>query len=373
MAKNPCFALNEAGTSVWLDQLSRALIQEGRLTALIDEACLSGVTSNPAIFQKAMATGNAYDEHLRELRGHGLRTEEIYERLAIRDIQLACDILRPVWERAGHRDGFVSLEVSPHLARDAEGTFAAARRLHAAVDRPNVLIKIPGTSECVPAIERALSEGIPINITLLFSVAAYEQVHWAYLRAMAARAARGLTLEIPSVASFFVSRIDTLTDQLLEETAAKSGNPAAREEILSLRGRAAVANAKVAYESFLRISAQPEARDLQGKGGWTQRPLWASTSTKNPAYSDVLYVEPLVGREVVNTMPMETIEAFLDHGRVRANSVEEGVDEARKHLARLEEIGISFTGVTDRLLEDGIEKFNQPYDQLLATLEKKLG
>ncbi len=371
MAKNPCFALAEAGTAVWLDQLSRALIRENRLQELIAEAALTGVTSNPAIFQKAMMTGDAYDEQIRSLKKEPISTEELYERMAIRDIQAACEILRPVWEQHHGKDGFVSLEVSPHLARDSEGTLEAARRLHAAVGRSNCMIKIPGTPECLPAIESALFEGIPINVTLLFAVPAYEEVAWCYIRAMAERAVGHESLRIPSVASFFVSRLDTLTDSLLEDKAKSLQNPAARDEVLSLRGKTAVANAKIAYQSFRKIFCRPEFVTLEAEGAWIQRPLWASTSTKNPAYSDVLYVEPLVGRQTVNTMPAETLDAFMHHGRVRPDAVEKDVAEARAHFERLEEAGISVSEVTDRLLQDGIQKFSEPYDKLLACLEEK--
>lgn len=371
MAKNPCFALREAGTAIWADQLSRDLINQGRLQAMRDDAALSGVTSNPTIFHKAMTAGSAYDEQIAELRARPLTTEQLYEELAVRDIQMACQVLRPVWEETKGADGYVSLEVSPHLARDTQGTIAAARRLHGMVQRPNLFIKVPGTPEGVPAIEQLLSEGIAINITLLFSVAAYEEVAHAFIRALERRAAAGLGTDVPSVASFFLSRIDTLTDKLLENAAPRAGSEKIRAEMLETRGKAAVANAKIAYQSFLRIFRSPRFAPLAGRGARVQRPLWASTSTKNPAYRDVMYVEPLIGRDTVNTMPLETIEAFRDHGKVLPNSVELGVAEAEAHLRRLEEFGISFTGVTDQLLEEGITKFNQPYDDLLQWLEER--
>jgi transaldolase len=372
MSRNACHTLREAGTAVWLDQLSRELIRQGKLQSLMKDAALTGVTSNPAIFHKAMTAGSAYDDQIAELRNSSLSPEQIYEHLAVRDIQTACDILRPVWEETKGADGFVSLEVSPHLALDAEGSMAAARRFHEWVKRPNLFIKIPGTTEGIPAIGRLLAEGIAINITLLFSVEKYEEVAHAYVRALQERASKGLSLDVPSVASFFVSRIDTLADQKLEEAAARAGAPKVRDELLELRGRAAVANAKVAYQSFLRIFGDNEFRELQAKGARVQRPLWASTSTKNPSYRDVMYVEPLVGRDTVNTMPMETIEAFLDHGRVLPNSVELGVVEAQHVLQRLDEAGIPFRGVTDQLLAEGIAKFNEPYDKLLKSLEERL-
>jgi transaldolase len=371
MSKNACFALREAGTAVWLDQLSRALLLEGRLQSLIGESALTGVTSNPAIFHKAMTSGPAYDSQIGELAQKNLGTEELYEHLAVRDIQIACDVLRPVWEETRGRDGFVSLEVSPHLARNTQGSLEAARRFHSWVERPNLLIKIPGTPEGLPAIQQALTEGIAINITLLFAVDAYEKVARAYISAMTRRMEEGKDLEVSSVASFFVSRIDTLVDKRLEEEAARRRNPAEREDILGLRGRAAVANAKMAYESFKRIFRGGEFAALAAKGARVQRPLWASTSTKNPAYRDVMYVEPLIGPDTVNTMPLETIEAFRDHGVVVPGTVEQEVEDARRVLQRLEEFGIPFESVTDQLLAEGISKFNEPYDRLLEALEKK--
>ncbi|MCA9727299.1 MAG: transaldolase [Candidatus Eisenbacteria bacterium] len=365
MAQNPCQLLHHAGTAVWMDQLSRVIVEQGELVRFIEQAALTGVTSNPAIFEKAMSTGTAYDEQLRQLAKSDLGTEQVYEELAVRDIQLACDRLRPVYEKLGGQDGFVSLEVSPHLARDTEGTYQAARRLHGKVDRPNLLIKIPGTDEGAPAIERCLAEGIPINITLLFSIAAYETVAEAYVRALEKRAAAGQSLDVGSVASFFVSRIDTLTDEKLE---AKAGGDSA---LLALRGKIAIANAKLAYQSFLRIFESDRFRKLAQKGARVQRPLWASTSTKNPDYRDVVYVETLIGRDTVNTMPIQTIEAFLDHGVVRPQTVEDDVEGARAALAQLEEHGISFTAITDQLLDEAIQKFNEPYDKLLAALERK--
>lgn len=370
MAKNPCQLLHDAGTAVWMDQLSREIVERGTLTRFIEQAALTGVTSNPAIFEKAMTSGTSYDSQLTELAGSKMTTEQIYEELAVRDIQLACDVLRPVFDRMGGADGFVSLEVSPHLARDTQGTYQAARRLHAQVNRPNLFIKIPGTKEGTLAIERCLTEGIPINITLLFAIDAYEAVAEAYVRALEARAAKGESLDVASVASFFVSRIDTLTDDMLEERAAKAQGTE-RNELLGLRGKLAIANAKLAYQSFLRIFRSDRFRKLEQKGARVQRPLWASTSTKNPDYRDVIYVETLIGRDTVNTMPVQTIEAFLDHGVVRPETVLEGSNEARQAFDRLEAAGISFQGITDQLLDEAIQKFNDPYDKLLAALEEK--
>jgi transaldolase len=371
MANNPCFQLRDAGTAVWLDQLSREIVQSGRLAGLVSDAALSGVTSNPAIFHHSMTHGEAYDAQLADLAREGRSTEAIYEELAVRDIQLACDVLREVHERTRGADGYVSLEVSPHLARDTEASFRAACDLHSRVGRPNLLIKIPGTAEGLPAIERCLEKGIPINVTLLFSIEAYEAVAEAYVRALDSRDRSSDSLQVASVASFFVSRIDTLTDQRLEERAAKLAEDAARKEILDLRGRAAIANARLAYQSYRRIFSGDPFRRLAGKGARVQRPLWASTSAKNPEYSDVMYVETLVGPDTVNTMPMQTIEAFLDHGKVVPGSVESGLDEARRYFERLEKVGISFREITDQLIEEGIRKFIDPYDRLLASLEEK--
>ena len=370
MAKNPAFALQEAGTAVWLDQLSREIIESGQLAAYIEDAAMSGVTSNPAIFHSAMTSGTAYDAQLEELAGSSRNTEQLYEELAVRDIQMACDVLRPVYDRTGGADGFVSLEVSPHLARDTEGTYAAAKRLHAWVDRANLMIKIPGTDEGLPAIRRCLEDGVPINVTLLFSIDAYEAVAKAYVEAIAARAEKGLSLDVGSVASFFVSRIDSLVDSKLE-AAAEKADGSARDAILGLRGKAAVYNAKLAYQSYLRIFGSEDWKRLEGQGARVQRPLWASTSTKNPSYPDVLYVETLVGRHTVNTMPVQTLEATLDHGKIEKETVLREVEEARKFFETLEATGLSFDQATTELLDEGIAKFDKPYDDLLAALESK--
>ena len=371
MSLSSCHALRDAGTAPWLDQLSRDLILEGRLASLLDRAALSGVTSNPSIFHQAMTTGQSYDAPIAGLAARGLGAEEIYESLAVEDIRLACDILRPVYDATQGGDGFVSLEVSPHLARDTAGTTAAARRLHARVDRPNLMIKVPGTPEGLPAIETLLADGIAVNVTLLFAVEAYESVTKAYIRGLERRVAAGQAPDIPSVASFFVSRIDTLVDSLLEDVAQKAAGDAARAEVLGLRGRAAVANAKLAYRSYQAIFAGTEFAPLRSRGARVQRPLWASTSTKNPAYLDVMYVEPLIGLDTVNTMPPNTLEAFLDHGRVVPGTVAEGLDEAESLLRRIAGFGISMAAVTQQLLDEGITKFVQPYDKLLVALEGK--
>jgi len=373
MSKNPCHALAEAGTAVWLDQLSRVLIREGRLESLIGEAALSGVTSNPAIFQKAMTSGPAYDAQIAELAPRKLAAEALYEELAVLDIRMACDTLMPVWERTHGADGFVSLEVSPHLARDGAGTIAAAKRLSSWVQRPNLLIKVPGTPEGLPAIETLLADGVAVNITLLFAVEAYEEVARTYIRALDRRRSEGKSLDVASVASFFVSRIDSLVDSLLEKRAEQAGSDAERAGILGLRGQTAIANAKLAYRSYERIFAGEPWTSLAAAGARVQRPLWASTSTKNAAYRDVMYVEPLIGPDTVNTLPLETLGAFLDHGVVAPGTVRHGVVEADRLFVRLAELGIRMPEVTRQLLDEGITKFQQPYDALLAALEKKRG
>ncbi len=373
MSKNPCHALAEAGTAVWLDQLSRVLIREGRLESLIGEAALSGVTSNPAIFQKAMTSGPAYDAQIAELAPRKLAAEALYEELAVLDIRMACDTLMPVWERTHGADGFVSLEVSPHLARDGAGTIAAAKRLSSWVQRPNLLIKVPGTPEGLPAIETLLADGVAVNITLLFAVEAYEEVARTYIRALDRRRSEGKSLDVASVASFFVSRIDSLVDSLLEKRAEQAGSDAERAGILGLRGQTAIANAKLAYRSYERIFAGEPWTSLAAAGARVQRPLWASTSTKNAAYRDVMYVEPLIGPDTVNTLPLETLGAFLDHGVVAPGTVRHGVVEADRLFVRLAELGIRMPEVTRQLLDEGITKFQQPYDALRAALEKKRG
>jgi transaldolase len=356
------------GQSYWLDNLTRAMIASGDLARRVRGEGLRGVTSNPAIFHKAIAGSEDYDAQIRELAAAGKDVAEIYERLVVTDVRDACDVLRPVYDDSQGVDGFVSLEVSPHLAHDTEGTMVEARRLFQAVRRPNLLIKIPGTLEGIPAIEEMLYEGMNINITLLFAVDRYEAVAEAYMRALERRLAQGKGVaRVASVASFFLSRIDVLTDELLGGLMKTKANPAAER----LLGRLAVANAKLAYQSFKRMVAAERWRPLEEKGARVQRLLWASTSTKNPRYSDVYYVEPLVGAQTVNTMPNETIAAFADHGRVLKDAVESGVDGAQEVLADLKSLGIDPVRVADRLLREGVQKFIEPFDRLMGTLAEK--
>ncbi len=355
--------LVQQGQSVWLDYIRRDLITSGELQHLVSQG-VSGLTSNPTIFQKAIAGSADYNASLHRLLETDPRADvtALYEALAFEDIRLAADILRPVYEATDGADGFVSLEVSPHLAHDTAGTIAEARRLWQAVDRPNLMIKVPATPEGIPAIEALIAEGIHVNVTLIFALAHYEAAAHAYIRGLERAPA---PRRAASVASFFVSRVDTAVDRALEAI----GTP----EALALRGRTAVANAKVAYRRFQEIFGGESFAALRRQGARVQRPLWASTSTKNPAYSDVLYVEELIGPDTVNTLPPHTLEAFLDHGQVRGNTVQEGVDEAEATLARLADLGVDLGAITEQLQVEGVAAFAASYDRLLATLEEKRG
>lgn len=368
MASNPLLQIKELGQSIWLDNLTRGMLGEGRLARLVAEDGLAGVTSNPAIFNKAMTRGNDYDDQLRALAEEGRTAGEIFETMAVDDIQGACDVLRPVFDAANGTDGFVSLEVSPHLARDAAGTVAEARRLWKRVQRPNAFIKIPGTPEGIPAVEQCLTEGINVNITLLFSLTAYQEVMNAHLRALEARMERQEPLAtVASVASFFLSRIDTKVDKRLDAMKESGMHPA---EAASLRGKAAVASARVAYQMWKKTYSGPRWDALLDAGARFQKPLWASTSTKDPAYSDVLYVETLIGPHTVNTLPDETVDAFRDHGRA-ALTLESDLDEQHRVLEELDRIGVSMKQVTDELVEEGVKKFSDPFDALIQDLEAK--
>jgi transaldolase len=325
-----------------------------------DEAGMRGITSNPSIFQTAIAKSTDYDEAVRELAAQDKDREEIFWELAVEDIREACEILRPVYDASEAADGYVSLEVDPRLAHDTEATIAEARRLHDWVDAPNLMIKIPGTPAGMPAIRQCLAEGISVNVTLLFSAQAHIEAMRAYLEAMEERAAAGLDLSsIASVASFFVSRVDTLVDQLLGP------------DRTSLHGRAAVANARLAYRNFEREFSGERWQRLADKGARVQRPLWASTSTKNPEYRDVLYVEELVGEHTVNTMPTVTVEAFADHGEARPQAVKEDLEGCEALMEELEAEGIAMPEVTARLLEEGVEKFESSFVHLLASIDEK--
>jgi transaldolase len=366
---NPLIRLGALGQSVWYDYIRRDLITSGRLQRFIDEDGLRGMTTNPSIFAAAVAEGALYDD---DIRAAGLESPPlaVYEAIALRDVQMAADAFRAVWDATGGLDGYVSIEVSPTLAYDTEATLAEARRLWAAADRPNVMIKIPGTEAGLPAIEACLAEGIHINITLLFAVERYAQVMEAYASAMRKRADRGLAVDqAASVASFFVSRVDSAVDALLEGVAAHRAGEAAAAA-LALRGRAAVANAKVAYAAFEDRFRGAQFAALAAKGCPVQRPLWASTSTKNPAYKDVIYVEELIGPDTVNTVPPETFEAYRDHGdpavRVRSD-----VQGARSDLAALADHGIDLAAVTHQLEVEGVQKFAAAFEQLLGTISAR--
>jgi len=358
---NPLSQLHQIGQSVWLDYLDRELLTGGELTRLIEEDGIRGVTSNPTIFDKAVSGSDAYDEAIRAavLERPDIDATELYERLAIRDIQHACDILRPVYEESEGGDGYVSLEVSPHLADDTEATIEEVRRLWHSADRPNLMIKVPATPQGIPAIERLVGEGYSINITLMFSLAHYEAVAQAYLRGLA-RAPDAL--RPASVASFFVSRVDTKVDRALDEI----GTSEAR----ALRGKIAVANSKLVYRRFTEIFYGEECAALRAHGARCQRVLWGSTSTKNPDYSDILYVQELIGPDTVNTMPPATVDAFRDHGQA-CSTVNEGIEEAEARLATLSELGIDLEGVAEQLQLEGVKAFGDSFDHLLHSLDEK--
>ncbi|MEZ4498808.1 MAG: transaldolase [Thermomicrobiales bacterium] len=365
-------ALLEQGQSIWQDDIARSMLTSGSLRSMIDDVGVRGVTSNPSIFEKAIAAGSDYDEQLGRLARDGADAATIFEKLAVADIRGACDLFRPIYDASDGADGFVSIEVSPDLARDADGTRAQVRHLWEAVNRPNLMIKIPGTIEGAPVVGEMLAEGININITLLFSIEAYERVAIAYLEALEKRSndlAKPID-HVASVASFFVSRVDTAVDKLLDAKIAAASDAATKAQLESLKGKAAVANAQLAYASFKEIFNSERFEKLKAHGARPQRPLWASTGTKNPAYSDVLYVTTLIGPHTVNTMPGKTIQAFLDHGEVR-RTVDEDVEAARRVMSDIEAAGIDFAAVTDQLENDGIDLFITAYNNLLAGVEQK--
>jgi transaldolase len=368
MNNNPLKELAALGQSIWLDYIRRNLIVSGELRRLIEEDGLRGMTSNPAIFEKAIAESHDYDEDIRVMALEGKNAEAIYEALSQRDVQSAADKFRPLYDTTDGKDGYVSLEVNPHLAHDTAGTIEEARRLWTALDRPNVLIKVPATADGLPAIRQLISEGISVNATLLFGLPCYRQVADAYLAGIEVRAAQGKPVKhVASVASFFVSRIDAMVDPLLEKLIAQGG-PAA-EIAKQLHGEIAVASAQMAYQIYKDIFGSARFKRLANHGARPQRLLWASTGTKNPDYSDVKYVESLIGPDTVNTVPVETIDAYRDHGVPKAR-LEEDVEEASRVLERLSELGINIDRVTQRLEDEGVEKFNKPFDKLMETLAK---
>jgi len=370
-AVNPLKQLLKYGQSVWLDYIRRNLIISGELKRLIDEDGLRGMTSNPSIFEKAIAGSTDYTDFLNSLRDRtDLDAKARYELLAIRDIQDATDFMRPVYDSAKRKDGFVSLEVSPYLAHDTQGTIAEARRLWKSVSRDNVMIKVPGTAEGLPAIKQLISEGMNINVTLLFSQQVYEQVAEAYMAGLEQLAANGGDLSrVASVASFFISRIDTLVDSIVNDKLKTEKDPAKQALLKSILGKVAIANGKLTYQRYLKIFSGPRWDALAKKGAQTQRVLWASTSTKNPNYRDVLYVEEMIGKDTVNTIPPATLDAFRDHGKLR-NSLTENIEAAQETMDSLPKAGISMKEVTDKLTRDGVKLFADAFDQLLAAVEK---
>jgi len=370
MAKNPLFELYEAGTSVWLDYIRRSLMTSGELQRMIEEDAVVGMTSNPTIFEKAIGGSSDYDDALRALVEAGIPDEEIMLSLIVEDIQMAADVLKPVYDQTKHKDGYVSIEVLPRVADDTKGTIAMAHDLFDRVGRPNIFIKIPATDAGLPAIEQCIADGLNINITLMFSVKVYEEVARAFIRGLQRRMKQGQPVDVASVASFFVSRVDTAVDKLLEQKIAAAKDPAERARLQQLMGKAAVANAKMAYQAFVRIFNGPEFADLRAGGASVQRCLWASTGTKNPAYSDVMYIEELIGPETVNTMPQQTMMAFKEHGEVRP-SLLENVDGSRKVLSDLAAIGIDMDKVTSDLRIDGVKLFADSIDKLLEEIANK--
>lgn len=368
MPETPLHALHAAGQSIWLDFIDRTLLVSGELSRRIRDDALTGMTSNPTIFEKALATGTAYDAQLRTA-AEGRSAWELFELVETDDVRAACDAFAEVYRASAGRDGFVSIEVSPGAAHDAEATIAEAHRLWATVDRPNVMIKVPGTPEGCVALRRLIADGLNVNVTLLFAVAAHARVIDAYLAGLEDRAAAGGDLRhVASVASFFVSRVDGAVDAALEARVAAGTLP--RERATVLQGRAAIANARLAYRLFRSRFSGKRWEALAAKGAQLQRPLWASTSTKNPAYRDVLYVEQLIGPDTVNTMPPATLEAFRDHG-ITARTVDGDAEGAERLLGELRALGIDLDQVTDQLLTEGLASFQKSFDTLIAGLERK--
>lgn len=362
--------LHAAGQSVWLDYIDRTILTDGALTRQIDADGLTGMTSNPTIFEKALATGTAYDAQL-AAAPEGLTPWQLFELIESDDVRTACDQFRAVYEQSGGTDGYVSIEVSPNVANDVDATVDEAHRLWKLVNRPNVMIKVPGTDEGSKALRRLIADGLNVNVTLLFSVEAYARIIEAYLTGLEERMKAGGDLRrVSSVASFFISRVDAEVDARLDAMI-KDADDASRSRLGALKGKAAVANAKLAYALFQQHFSGPRWEKLRAKSARVQRPLWASTSTKNPTYRDVMYVEQLIGPDTVNTMPPGTITAFQDHGEA-ARTVDKGIDEARELLQALASDGIPMQQVTDKLLADGLASFQKSFDTLLAGLETKL-
>jgi transaldolase len=375
-AVNPILEIeNTYGQSIWLDNLSRDIIESGELKELIESRGIHGITSNPAIFEKAIAGNKIYDADIEAGIKAGKSVEEIYESLVFTDISNACDIFMPVYEETNALDGYVSIEVPPTIAKDTESTIREVRRYFQTLNRPNVMIKIPGTPEGLPAVEQAISEGINVNVTLLFSVESYVETAWAYIRGLEKRAATGEDIsKIASVASFFLSRIDSKIDDRLDAKIKAGVDPLeTKTKLVDTKGKIAIANAKVAYQKYKEIYSSDRWQALAAKGAKVQRLLWASTSTKNPDYSDVMYVDELVGPDTVNTLPPQTIEACADHCDP-ANRIETDIEAAYKVIESLKDpdVNIDINQVMDELLEEGIDKFIKPFESLMSSLETKV-
>jgi transaldolase len=367
---SPIEQLHALGQSIWYDNIERGILENGELEAMITRGDIRGVTSNPSIFRNAIANSDAYQTDITKFAAEGLTALEIYERLAITDIQHAADLFRPLYDASAGGDGYVSLEVNPHLANDTEGTIQEALRLWEAVDRPNLMVKIPGTEAGLPAIADAIAAGLNINVTLIFSVERYRGVIDAFVSGLEARLASGAALnQVASVASFFVSRVDSKIDPILEGIIVQEGPPA--QAARNLLGVAAVANARHAYQIYLDAVAEDRFKALLDHAALTQRPLWASTSTKNPAYPDVKYVNDLIGRDTVNTIPLATLEAFKDHGTA-ALTLEGGEPDPTELLNQIESLGISLEMVTRELEQEGVQAFATAFDQLIGTIEQRV-
>lgn len=370
MKQNPILVLENFGQSIWLDYLERDLFTSGKLKKLINDVGLRGMTSNPTIFEKAISKGGEYENDIEKMKKEQKDVKTVYEILTQQDIRMAADEFRPLFDKLNGADGFVSLEVNPHLAENTQGTIEEARRLWKALDKPNVLIKVPATKQGLPAIQQLISEGINVNITLLFGLPRYREVAEAYISGLEARLAMGQPINtINSVASFFLSRIDVLIDPLLEKMIARKDEKASIAA--KIKGETAIASAKLAYQIYKEVFQSPRFKKLQEKGAKIQRLLWASTSTKNPDYSDVKYVEPLIGLDTINTVPVETLESYIDHGKPES-TLEKDIDHAQWVFQTLPKVGVDIDHVTHQLEEEGVEKFNQSFDKLLDSLRRKL-
>lgn len=368
---NPLVELQKLGQSVWYDNIDRSQLASGQFKTMLAEDGILGVTANPTIFEKSISAGHAYDDQITQLIKAGKSTNEIYEAVVIQDIRTVADLLRPIYEQTEGKDGYVSLEVSPDLANDTAGTIAEAKRFWGMVERPNLMIKIPATPAGIPAIKEVISSGINVNVTLIFSIEAYRHVTEAYISALETRHSRGEDIKkLASVASFFVSRVDTLVDKLLEDKIKASNDESEKAHLKSLEGKAAIANARVVYQDFKKIFGDARFETLKQAGAHVQRPLWASTSTKNPAYRDVLYAEDLIGPDTVDTMPLETINSFRDHGKPRLR-IEDDIPGAQAALDALENVGIHYAQITQQLLDEGVQKFADSFHQLFGGIDSK--